>query len=243
MVVVSKGDQGLVQLDSVEGWHFPRTADGRYAGHHPADAADAIAHLEQLRAEGANYFLLPSTYFWWLDHYDDLIQHLQSRYRLTAHCPDTCLIYDLTAGPVATGMPVAALSAGNGTSNGAGAQNPLVPPIRALLHSLVPDHEPVLVVSDGDEEFLRLGRVALHFPHDTQGNHRPIGPIGRGGISAQLSSARARGVRYLVVPETVARGEEAMELLRAALREHGRQLAVREGICAIYELEHGPSDD
>ena len=199
VVVVSKGDQGLVQLESAEGWHFPRTGDGRYAGHHPADAADAIAHLEQLRAEGADYFVLPSTYFWWLGYYGDLAQHLQSRYRLIAHCPDTCLIYDLRAGPVATEVPPATHAAGNGTGNGGGAQNSLVPPIRALLHSLVPDHEPVLVVSDGDDEFLRLGRVALHFPHDSQGNHRPIGPIGQGEISAQLRAARASGVRYLVV--------------------------------------------
>jgi hypothetical protein len=243
VAVVSKGDQGLVQFDSVEGWHFPQTADGRYAGHHPADAADAIAHLEQLRTAGADYFLLPSTYFWWLSHYDDLVGHLQSRYRLIAHCPDTCLLYHLRAGPVAAEMSVATLSAGNGTGDHEGAQNSLVAPIRALLHSLLPDHEPVLVVSDGDDELLRLGRVALHFPHDSEGNHRPTVRSGRGGISAQLSSARACGVKYLVVPETVARSGEAFELLRASLEKQGRRVAHREGICAIYELDRGPSDD
>jgi hypothetical protein len=105
VAVVSKGDQDLLRLASSQGWHFPRTADGNYTGHYPADAAEAIAHLEQLRAQGADYFLLPSTYFWWLDHYDGLAHHLRWRYRIVADCPDTCLIYDLRAGPAAIGQP------------------------------------------------------------------------------------------------------------------------------------------
>jgi hypothetical protein len=113
VVVVSKGDQELARLGSGQGWHFPRTAEGKYVGHHPADGAEAIAHLEQLHEQGAEYFLLPSTYFWWLDHYPELADHLRSRYRLVADCPDTCLIYDLRGGgPAATGQPE--LSASNG---------------------------------------------------------------------------------------------------------------------------------
>jgi Sulfotransferase family len=102
VAVVSKGDQELVRLGPSQGWHFPRTADGNYAGDHPADGAQAVAHLEQLRDEGAGYFLVPSPYFWWLDHYQALAQHLRSRYRLVADCPDTCLIYDLRADPAGT---------------------------------------------------------------------------------------------------------------------------------------------
>jgi Sulfotransferase family len=105
VVVVSKGDQELVRLGSGQGWHFPRTAEGKYAGHHPADGAEAIAHLEQLHEQGADHFLLPSTYFWWLEHYDGLADHLRSRYRLVADCPDTCLIYELGGGRAATGQP------------------------------------------------------------------------------------------------------------------------------------------
>ena len=113
VAVVSKGDPELVQLDSSQGWHFPRTADGKYAGHHPADGAEAVAHLEQLREQGADYFLLPNTYFWWLDHYDGLAEHLGSRYRLVADCRDACLIYDLRAGPAGTAAP--AVTAGTGS--------------------------------------------------------------------------------------------------------------------------------
>jgi hypothetical protein len=237
VVVVSKGDQELIGFDSGQGWHFPRTADGKYAGHHPGDAAEAIAHLEELRAQGADYFLLPSTYFWWLDHYDALAQHLGSRYRLVANCPDTCLIYDLRAGPVARRAPAATPGAGSERRNGVAAQNPLVPAIRALLDSLLPDHEPVLVVSAGRDEFLRLGRATVHFPHDAEGKWRSIGSLAASAITAQLTAARAHGVTYLVLPATVGQAE-GIGALREALREHGRELAIRDGICAIYQLEH-----
>jgi hypothetical protein len=244
VVVVSKGDQELVRLGSSEGWHFPRTADGKYAGHHPADGAEAIAHLERLHEQGAEYFLLPSTYFWWLDHYDGLAEHLRSRYRLVADCPDACLIYDLRGGVAATRAPVATPSAETRTetrssegTNGGRVQNPLVPAIRALLDSLLPDREPVLVVSEGHDELLRLGRTALHFPDDGSGKHRSIGSIGEGAISAQLTAVRARGIRYLVVPDSAHREVEGSGTLREPLRERGREVAFREGICAIYELE------
>jgi hypothetical protein len=237
VVVVSKGDQELLGFESSQGWHFPRTADGNYAGHHPGDAAEAVAHLEELRGEGADYFLLPSTYFWWLDHYEALARHLGSRYRLVADCPDTCLIYDLRAGPVARRAAAAAPRAGAEPRNGEAAQNPLVPAIRTLLDSLLPEREPVLVVSGGHDDLLRLGRVTLHFPHDSQGGYRSIGSIGQAEITAQLAAARESGIRYLVLPATVWAGAAGIGALRGPLREYAREVAIRAGICAIYELE------
>jgi hypothetical protein len=229
VAVVSKGDQ------SSQGWHFPRTTDGKYAGHHPADGTEAIAHLEQLRGQGADFFLLPSTYFWWLGHYEALAEHLRSQYRLVADCPDTCLIYDLRSGAGATRSPVAApRTQRQRGSNGAFAPDPLLPAIRALLDSLLPDDEPVLVVSEGNEALLRLGRKALDFPVDRRGEHRSISSIGQDAIAAQLTDMRARGLRYLVVPDTARQG-----LGRSgALRKCRREVAIREGICAIYELEN-----
>jgi hypothetical protein len=238
VAVVSKGDPELVQLGSIQGWHFPRTADGKYAGHHPADAVQAIAHLEQLRDQGAGYFLLPSTYFWWLDEYQDLAQHLRSRYRLVADCPDTCLMYDLRAGPAGTAGPAATpRTQVQARTNGRRVQDPLVPAIRALLDSLLPDREPVLVVSDGRDELLELGRTAVHFPHDGYGAHRSTDSIGPGEIAAQLTAGRARGLKYLVVPETARHGVEQSDPLQEPLREQGREVASREGVCTIYELD------
>ena len=237
VVVVSKGDPELVALESSQGWHFPRAADGKYAGHHPADGADAVAHLEELREQGADYFLLPSTYFWWLGHYKGLAQHLQSRYRLVADSPDACLIYDLRSGPIETGTQVATMPADRRSTNGAGLQNPVVAAIRALLDSLLPVDEPVLIVSQGDDELLRLGRTALDFPHDERGRHRSIDSLTQTAITAQLTADREQGVRYLVLPDTARHSAERSGALCEPLSDCAQEIATRAGICSIYELE------
>jgi hypothetical protein len=237
VAVVSKGDQELVRLESGQGWHFPRTTDGRYAGHHPGHEAEAIAHLEHLRRQGADYFLLPSIYFWWLDHYGGLARHLRSRYRLVADCPDTCLIYDLRRGPAAAHVPAAMTRTSSEGANRRREQNPLVPAMRALLDSLLPAHEPVLVVSEDDGSLLRLGRTALQFP-EVRGTDLPLGSLDADTIAARLTTAlQARGLRYVVVP--AGDGVSRSGVLRDVLRERGREVAVREGICAIYEIEPG----
>jgi hypothetical protein len=93
-MVVSKGDDNLLSFTRCDGWHFPQHADGNYAGAHPADDAQAIEHLERLRARGGEYLLFPQTAFWWLDHYTQLRSHLESRYRRVFNNPD-CIIYEL----------------------------------------------------------------------------------------------------------------------------------------------------
>jgi hypothetical protein len=98
VVVVSRGDENLVQLDGSRGWHFPRDEHGRYTGHYPPDSATAIQHLEELRAKGADYFLLPASAFWWLEHYEQFAEHLASCYPVVVRLDDTCLIYGLTEG-------------------------------------------------------------------------------------------------------------------------------------------------
>jgi hypothetical protein len=81
VLVASKGDPRLVELQGRTGWHFPRAADGRYAGYYPPDSAAAIEHLESLREQGAQFLLFPETAFWWLEHYDQFRQHLDSRHQ------------------------------------------------------------------------------------------------------------------------------------------------------------------
>ena len=92
VIVVSKGDDELLKLGTGRAWHFPQSANGTYTGHHPADSAAAIAHLEEVRARGADYLLFPSTAFWWLDFYADFRHHLDSRYSRVLDEPD-CIIY------------------------------------------------------------------------------------------------------------------------------------------------------
>jgi GT2 family glycosyltransferase len=80
VLVVSRGDEGLLELNGRRARHFPQAADGGWAGHHPADSEEAIGHLEALRGAGAEYFVVPPTYGWWLSHYEGLREHLESRY-------------------------------------------------------------------------------------------------------------------------------------------------------------------
>jgi SAM-dependent methyltransferase len=81
VLVVSRGDDELVTFDKRTGWHFPRTATGVYAGHHPADSGEAIARLEAARKAGARFLVIPQPSSWWLDHYREFAQHLEQRCR------------------------------------------------------------------------------------------------------------------------------------------------------------------
>jgi glycosyltransferase involved in cell wall biosynthesis len=98
VLVVSKGDNALLQLDGRRAWHFPQREDGVYASYYPADSAAAIVHLEALRKKGAEFLLLPQTAFWWLEHYQEFRQHLEDRYRSVLSGSDACKIFAL-AGP------------------------------------------------------------------------------------------------------------------------------------------------
>jgi hypothetical protein len=63
-------------------WFFPRAGgdDGAFAGHYPADCSEAIQHLEQLRAAGAEYLVFPSKSLWWFESYPQFGLHLRERY-------------------------------------------------------------------------------------------------------------------------------------------------------------------
>jgi GT2 family glycosyltransferase/glycosyltransferase involved in cell wall biosynthesis len=103
VIVVSKGDDELLQMPGRHGWHFPQADNGAYAGYHPRDSAAAIAHLETLRLRGGEYLLFPSTAFWWLEHYAEFRQHLDSCYQPVCR-DESCVVYALrgpTSGPAA----------------------------------------------------------------------------------------------------------------------------------------------
>jgi GT2 family glycosyltransferase len=73
VLVVSKGDERLVDVEHVRARHFPATADGTWAGHHPVDGADA---LRRLAAAPADFIVFPRHALWWLDFYGELARHL-----------------------------------------------------------------------------------------------------------------------------------------------------------------------
>ena len=95
VLVVSKGDGELLKLSGRRTGHFPQAADGSFAGFHPADSAAVIAHLEELRAKGAEYLLLPAPAFWWLDFYGDFRCYLETAAVLVVNEDDVCRIFAL----------------------------------------------------------------------------------------------------------------------------------------------------
>jgi acyl carrier protein len=76
VLVVSRGDDALLQLHGRTGWHFPRDESGEHPGFNPADGADALAQLEAQRAQGATHLVFPETELWWLDEYSELRESL-----------------------------------------------------------------------------------------------------------------------------------------------------------------------
>jgi len=100
VLVVSNGDDELLKLGaSRRGWHFPQMEDGTYAGYHPGDSAEAIAHLEALRDNGAEYILFPETAVWWLRYYGELGRHVDEP--VVGHNGNTtCVIYSLSSSPI-----------------------------------------------------------------------------------------------------------------------------------------------
>jgi GT2 family glycosyltransferase/glycosyltransferase involved in cell wall biosynthesis len=98
VLVISRGDDALLDCDGRRAEHFPQAPDGRWAGYHPADSAEAIAHLATLREGGARYFVVPSSQFWWLHHYGELTEHLESAYR-RIYSGEHLIVFDLAPEP------------------------------------------------------------------------------------------------------------------------------------------------
>jgi hypothetical protein len=230
VLVVSKGDEGLLRFDGRSGWHFPRAANGQYAGHHPPDGGWAVAQVEALRAAGGAYLVLPATYFWWLEHYPELDAHLRGRYERVPCDEEVCRVYRLLELPAVA--PRAAPLEDRARAR-------TVPVLRALVENLLPEEEIVLVAGGGDDALLRIGRQAWHFPHDAAGRHVPLDAAAGRHLVSQLRTLRGRGIRYLVVPACSYSSLLRSPALAAYLDGECRTLALRDRVGAVYELRSG----
>ncbi|MGY1703972.1 glycosyltransferase family 2 protein [Geodermatophilus sp. SYSU D00697] len=92
VLVVSKGDDELLELGGRRAMHFPQDDRGVYAGHHPADDREAVDDLQALCVRGADYIVFPETSMWWLDHYTGLKAYLESTFQEVADV-DACRIF------------------------------------------------------------------------------------------------------------------------------------------------------
>jgi radical SAM protein with 4Fe4S-binding SPASM domain len=95
VLVVSRGDRAVARMRSRETWHFPCESDGQWVGFHPPDSNWAIEHLEERRADGAQFLAFPSTAFWWLEDYRRFAAYLDEHYAVAAEHQARYLIYDL----------------------------------------------------------------------------------------------------------------------------------------------------
>jgi hypothetical protein len=218
VLVVSKGDDGLLKLSGHKAAHFPQTDKGEYAGHHPADDAAAVAHLAALRAKGAQYLVLPATSAWWLEHYDGFRRHLEQTATVTVCRPDTCIVFSL-AGPRIQNGSVSR------PANPAVPYPQLVGRVRAAVVKDVPEGATVAVVSKGDSELVDLpGRRGVHFPQSADGGYAGHHPADSGEAILRLDAARGRGAQYLLFPATASWWLEHYAEFRRHLDEHYRRV-------------------
>jgi hypothetical protein len=230
VLVVSKGDEGLLRLGSRRAWHFPRDPGGGYAGHHPADSTAAVAHLEQLRGLGAGFLAFPRTAFWWLDFYGGLRRYLEEHCTVAARTDD-CLVFSL-------GEPALPASPGTGERRGDRREG-LAQQFREVVCGLVPRGATVLVVSKGDEGLLRLGsRRAWHFPRDP-GGYAGQPPGDSGAAVAHLEELRGLGAGFLAFPRTAFWWLDFYGGLRRHLETHHRLVTHQRHVCALFSLHDG----
>jgi GT2 family glycosyltransferase len=102
VAVISKGDESLLDLYGREAWHFPQEPDGDYAPQYPNGATAMIAHLEVLRAEGADYLLVPKPMLGWFQGHPKFNQHVNHHYPIAVEQDDACTIFALDEPSTAT---------------------------------------------------------------------------------------------------------------------------------------------
>jgi FkbM family methyltransferase len=188
ILVVTLGDEALIQFGELfggrRGSHFPQTEDGSYAVPPPTDSAAVIAHLEELRAQGAQYLLVAGPMRSWLDQYEEFKQHVEKCYGTNLYQEDAGLLFSLTV-PSVTDQDL---------------YNREIDHVQDLVNRRLPPGAIALVLSQGDERFVRLGqRVAWHFPRTETGAYAGY-PADNDTAIDHLEEMRARGAEFLVVP-------------------------------------------
>ena len=218
VLVVSKGDDALLALGSARAGHFPQTDDGRYGGFHPKTSEEAIAHLEELRGRGAEYLLIPATAMWWLEHYEDLREHLETQYRRIAAEPDTCMVFRLRE-------PAYATSARRSNGAAVGAAQ-----LDSLVAALLPADASVAIATSAS---VSERYVTWALPSEHRGDD--LTPSIASSLSALADSAD-----FLVVP--AAGLEDRVERpLRAALERRFRLITDQANVCSIFRLSPTPA--
>jgi hypothetical protein len=79
-LVATYGDPALLQLGERPTASFPRSPVGVAADYTDVSGAEAVAQLEAMRGEGAEYLVVPSPAWPWVISHPELERHLEERY-------------------------------------------------------------------------------------------------------------------------------------------------------------------
>ena len=213
VLVMSRGDETLLRLGRRQAGHFPQSPTGLYAGHYPADGAEAVAHLEELRAAGAGDLVIPAEARWWLEHYPELRTALQEDGELLASDPEAAEIYALTRDARSAEPPLSALEAAR-----------IAPPVGSLLRALLPERAGVVLIGHGAEALDVAERPCWRLPAE------PLEPTIREALAAC-----AAGARFLALLHPDSPSEALDGRYRSAVAEHMKPIC-RQRLVEVFEV-------
>jgi hypothetical protein len=216
VLVITRGDESLLRLERRRGEHFPQTQTGLYAGHYPSDGDEAVAHLEELRAAGAEYLVIPAEARWWLEHYPKLKAVLENDGELLPSDSQTALIYALERRDVSSSERPAELE-----------RDRITPPIGSLLRALLPDRAGVVLIGLSAEAIEIDDRPCWRLPSE------PVAPV-----IEQARAACAAGARFVVLLHPDEPSEALDGRYRPAFAE-SMKLICQQRLADIFEVAHG----
>jgi hypothetical protein len=216
ILVVSRGDEALLRLGRRRGEHFPQSSTGLYAGHYPSDGEEAVAHLRELRAAGAEFLVFPAEASWWLEHYPGLRQVLESEGELVSSDPEAAQIYALKRGGSNLEPPSPALEAAR-----------VGQPVSSLLRALLPHRAGVVLIGLAAEAIEMDDRPCWRLPPD---------PVE--SVIKQAHAACAAGARFVVLlhPDQLT---EALDGRYRPTFAKTMKLVCRQRLAEVFEVGHG----
>jgi GT2 family glycosyltransferase len=237
VLVVSRGDNALLDLGKLRVSHFPQAEAGVYAGHHPADDVEALGQLEDLERSGARFLLFPATAFWWLEHYTGLRRHLDEEC-IRVWADHRCVIYQLSRRPrVRLHLPRVKELDGRGSLERPLPYQGLVERVREIVEDVTPNDASVLVCSKGDNALVSFrGRNGLHFPQTSTGVYAGHYPADDDEAIAHVEELRQAGAAYLVFPSPSFWWLDHYGVLSRYLERHFRRVW-SDSHCVVYTLK------